>query len=390
MSETYFPSHHRRWMQHLTVVILMAVAPALSARADRIWTKSNTQAKPFERRDLKIQKLENGGLVFTVITSGRQDNKPLGEIWQIEADGETRFNAAEAAFAGGDFAKATTEYEGALSATKAPWVKVRAASRVVEAALNAKNFTAAAKGYAELLKVDPTLANTIRPAAPKDATPAVLSQGAAAFEAMANGTGVSADQKSQLLTIALEFARAGKDNAASTRIAQALTGAEPAAPTTPNPSVPAGNPAVVNTVRDAGSSAQANRRIQLALVALGNKDYAGALKQINEAPEVFTDAAEQVEALYCIAEAKNGTAKDVESLKDAAIDYMRVVARAKAAGIKSARVPDSLYKTAVIHERIRATDEAMILYQQIKTEYPDDASVTPKATAALQRLEKKE
>jgi TolA-binding protein len=216
----------------------------------------------------------------------------------------------------------------------------------------------------------------------------MLSQGATAFESTANGAAVSADQKGQLLTIALEYARAAKDNAAATRIAQSLTGAEP--PAAPNtPATPVGNLNAVPSAPAAGS-AQANRRIQLALVALGNKDYAGALKQINEAPEVFTEAAEQVEALYCIAEAKNGTAKDTEALKDAALDYMRVVARAKAASIRSPRVPDALYKTAVIHERIRANDEAVLLYQQVTTEYPDDANVTPKATAALQRLEKKE
>src|SRR3954468_15925675 len=183
VSEMYSPCR-RRWTHAwavLAVVALVAVLPASSVRADRIWTKSNPQAKPFERRDLKIQKYDNGGLIFTVIRSGRQDNKPFGEIWQIEAEGETRLNAAEASFAAGDFAKATGEYEAALSSTKAPWAKLRAAMRVVEAAVNAKNFPAAAKVYAELLKLDPTLATNARPAPPKDATPASLAQAAGAF-----------------------------------------------------------------------------------------------------------------------------------------------------------------------------------------------------------------
>src|SRR3954466_15097534 len=229
VSEMY-PPCRRRWTHAwaaLAVVALLAVLPASSVRADRIWTKPNPQAKPFERRDLKIQKYDNGGLIFTVITSGRQDNKPLGEIWQIEAEGETRLNAAEASFAAGDFAKATGEYEAALSSTKLPWAKLRAATRVVESAVNAKNFTAAAKGYAELLKLDATLATNARPTPPKDATPAVLSQAASAFESSANTAGVSADQRGQILTLALQFARAAKDNAAQTRIAQALSGAEP-------------------------------------------------------------------------------------------------------------------------------------------------------------------
>jgi TolA-binding protein len=76
-------------------------------------------------------------------------------------------------------------------------------------------------------------------------------------------------------------------------------------------------------------------------------------------------------------------------MKDAALDYMRAVARAKAANLNSPRVPDALYKTAVIHERIRAAEEAAILYQQVASEYAGTEFGT-KAAAALARLEKKE
>ena len=72
------------WTKMTTVVVAVAVLVAVPARADKIWTKANPQAAPFERKDLKIQKIEGGNLVFKVITSDRQDTKPLTEIWQIE------------------------------------------------------------------------------------------------------------------------------------------------------------------------------------------------------------------------------------------------------------------------------------------------------------------
>jgi TolA-binding protein len=206
-----------------------------------------------------------------------------------------------------------------------------------------------------------------------------LASGVTAAENAADSS-ADAGAKGNLLTVALEFARAANDNAAATRIAGKLGKVD----TTPT----AVTPGTANAP-SAASSAQANRRIQLALVALGNKDFAGALKQINEAPEVFTEPAEQVEALYVLAEGKNGLAKDTEALKDAGLEYMRLVARAKASNLKSPRVADALYKTAIIHERIRQPEEAAILYQQVASEF-DGTEFATKAGGALARLEKKE
>src|SRR5687767_14621852 len=100
-----------RWTRVLTLVAVAAAVVVLpaAARADKIWTKANPTAKPFERKDLKILKVTNGELVFKGVITDRQDTKPLAEIWQIEADGEPKLNAAEVAFAAGDYAKATGE-----------------------------------------------------------------------------------------------------------------------------------------------------------------------------------------------------------------------------------------------------------------------------------------
>jgi hypothetical protein len=82
-----------------------------------------------------------------------------------------------------------------------------------------------------------------------------------------------------------------------------------------------------------------------------------------------TNRRQQAEALYCLAEAKAATAKDEASLKDAALAYMRVVARAKTARLNSPRVPDALLKTAAIQEKLGAAKEALLLYQQVADEF---------------------
>jgi TolA-binding protein len=121
----------------------------------------------------------------------------------------------------------------------------------------------------------------------------------------------------------------------------------------------------------------------LAFLALDQKQYEQALKEIEGASGVFNDPDQQTEALYCVAEARAALAKeDPAALKDAALAYMRVVARAKTARVGSARVPDALLKTAAIQERLGAAKEALLLYQQVADEFKGTDAANRAAEAA--------
>jgi len=109
--------------------------------------------------------------------------------------------------------------------------------------------------------------------------------------------------------------------------------------------------------------------LQMAFLALDQKQYDQAAKTIEGASASFNEPEQQAEALYCLAEAKAATAKDEASLRDAALAYMRVVARAKTARLNSPRVPDALLKTAAIEEKLGAAKEALLLYQQVADEF---------------------
>ncbi len=372
----------KRWIHAaVTAAALLAAAPA-GLLADTVWTRApGGTAKPFERKGVKVQDVKDGELVFKVVASDRQDSKPLAEIWQVQVDDEPALSAAEASYAAEDFGKAATEYGRAMDASKKTWVKFRAATRGIDAAAKSNNFAAVVRGYATLVRTDPAAAVAHKPAIPKSA-PGSLDAAVKEADRAANASGLSADQKNALLTLQLELARANGDNATASKLAELITGggdgpASAAAPRRGRTAAAGG-----------ATTAAANQRIQLALVAIGNNEFDKALKQINDAPEVFAHPEQQVDALFCLGEAKAGLAKaDVEALKEAGLDYMRAVARAKSASLNSPRVPEALLKTAMIHEKIKAVDEAAILYRQIATEYKETDAGRNAATA-LARLAK--
>ena len=146
--------------------------------------------------------------------------------------------------------------------------------------------------------------------------------------------------------------------------------------------------AAPRTAAAAPAGPNAALALQRALLALDQKQYDDAQKIIDDAATAFNDPEQQVEALYVLAEARAGRAKDdPAALKDAAISYMRVVARAKAARVNSARLPDALLKTAAIQERLGAPQEALLLYQQVAEEYKGSPGAA-RATQAVDRLGK--
>jgi TolA-binding protein len=181
--------------------------------------------------------------------------------------------------------------------------------------------------------------------------------------------------RQSLLAYQLELARASGDAARARQIADRL-GNTPATPNAPGNAAATAAPAVNPALK-----------LQLAFLALDKKDYDAAAKEIQSSAALFVEPEQQVEALYCLAEARAGLAKDdAGSQKDVALAYMRVVARAKSGRVQSPRVAESLLKTAAVHEKLKANPEALMLYQQVAEEFKDDANVARRAADGIARL----
>lgn len=353
---------------HIRMPVLVGLVLALAGAAmgDTIIFRSGTSQLTAEGT---ITGVKDGQLVWKSKTSGNETRRALEDVLKLKVDGEVALNAAEEAYAAEDFKKAAAEYQRAIAASRKDWVKLRSAMRVIDAAGKSDNLAAAISGYAQLVKSDPALAAENKPKFPRSA-PGTLDAAVREAERAANASGVTAEQKTILLTLTLQLANANGDNETASRIAELLGGTADGAP------VAAGD------VRN-----RADTRIQVALTALTNGDHKAALEQIAGASNLFVDPDQQVEALYIMAEAKHALAKDEAALKDAALDYMRAVARAKKAQVKSARIPDALLKTGVILEKTKANGEAEQLYQQITQEY-EGTEAAAQAAAALERIEK--
>ena len=339
--------------------VLAAFAVPAAVRADTVWLRSGTAANALERPNVKVEKIEDNQLFFRSSQSDRVTERPLDEVVRIMADGEAMLNAAEEAFAAGDWDKAAANYQRAATMSSRQWVKDRASLRLVASAEKSGKFPTAVAAWITLLSRDPTLASKYKPQIPADPKPGSLDPAVAEVDKALNDTRINAGTKQALLAYQMELARANGDVKRAQSIGTRLGGT--------------------------GAPASPELSLQLAFLALDQKQYDQALKEIDNAAAAFNEPEQQAEALYCIAEARAALAKDNNALKDAALSYMRVVARAKSARLNSPRVPDALMKTAAIQEKLGAAKEALLLYQQVADEYKgtDAASRAAEAAARL-------
>jgi TolA-binding protein len=345
------------------VVSVVAIAP-LTARADTVWLRSGTAANALERPNVKVEKIEDNLLFFRSSQSDRVTERPLEEVVRIMADGETVFNAAEEAFAAGEWDKAAASYQRAVVASPRQWVKDRSSLRLVAAAEKSGKFSTAVAGWVALLTRDVNLASKHKPQIPADAKPGSLDPAVAEVERALNDARLPAQPRQALLAYQMELTRANGDLKRAQSIGSKLTSAPGAGGATPELS------------------------LQLAFLALDQKQYEQALKEIDSNAALFNDPQQQTEALYCVAEARAALAKDEQTaLKDAGLAYMRVVARARSARLSSNRVPEALLKTAAIQEKLGAAKEALLLYQQVAEEFKGSDAAT-RAADAVRRLSK--
>ena len=346
-------------------VVLALAFPAL-ARADTVWLRSGQATNALERPNVKVEKIENNMLIFRSAQSDRVTERALEDVVRITADGEPMLNAAEEAFAAGDWDKAAANYQRAATMSNRQWVRDRAGLRLVASAEKSGKFSAAVAGWITLLGRDPILAAKYKPQIPENAKAGSLDPAVAEVDKALNDNRLAAGPRQALMAYQMELARANGDVKRAQAIGNKIAGG-----------AAGGGPAAVSP----------ELSLQLAFLALDQKQYDQALKQVEIAAPTFTEPEQQTEALFCIAEARANLAKDETALKDAALAYMRVVARAKLARVNSPRVPDSLLKAAAILEKLGAGKEAPLLYQQVADEFKGTDAAT-RAAQAVERLSK--
>jgi TolA-binding protein len=129
-----------------------------------------------------------------------------------------------------------------------------------------------------------------------------------------------------------------------------------------------------------------NLQVTVALNSLKNKEYAKALKAIENNRAQITDSDAQANALYIIAESNYQLAlaakkTDKTTWQDIAISFMRVVAQFS----NSPRAPESLARVANCYEQMQDTRQATEVYKQVVRDYPRSAAAK-EAETALSRL----
>ena len=378
-----------RWVAAAGAVLLAATV----ASADSIWVRTGEATTAQERKNIKIDRIENGVLHFRAGTAERADERKLDEVVRIAADGEPAFTQAEEAFAAGRWDQAAAAYQKAAGSTK-QWVRDRSGVRLVAAAEKSGKFATAVTAWVTLMTRDAGLAARSKPQIPAGAKPGSLDSAVNDIDRALNDSKLTDDQRQTLLAFQMELARANGDakkaQAIGTRLSRGGGGATSGSGGATGGAPVGGATTGVPTQRAGEPPAGPNPALalQLAFLALDQKQYQQAAKEINGAAVAITDPAQQVDALFVLAEASAGIARDdPAALKDAALAYMRVVARAKSAGVTGPRLSEALLKTAMLQERLKSTQEALLLYEQVAEEFKGTEAAT-RATQAADRLRK--
>jgi hypothetical protein len=351
------------WKRALSVAAVLIAGPVL--RADTIWISSRGAALKVD--GIKIQSVA-GDLVQYINDGGVSSKRPLSQLLQINIDGETNFNAAEDAFAKKDYDTAVSGYETILkSSGSKDWMQDRAAARLLVAAKAKNRFDAEVSAYVFLLQKDPEMASKNKPAEPAAHSPYLDAALTSVTNALGNSR-LDASSKSALLNLQLQIDRAKGDSAAvNATLAQLVA------------------------LGGASDADKAMLKLAAAGVAYDAKQYAQAISDIEQNRAMFTAPDQQVDALFILAESKealNGDKTDADTLKDLALNYMRVVTF-------GSQLPDrphvavSLYQTALIEEKLKEPQAAITLLQQVVRDKANTGSaILPSAQAELDRLSK--
>jgi len=296
------------------------------ARADTLWLTTST-GSTIETGEATITRIEGDKLFFMSV--GNEASREIAQVARISLPDDPGFTAAEEAYAKGDWGAASDGYQTTLRTPTRPWMKDWSARRLSDAAVKAGRFDAAVSAYIALVQTRPELAMKSRPALPPGPSPA-LDSGAKQLEEALNGSGLGDAQRQALLMFLFDVQESRADAPAAGAVADRLLGED----------IHSVEPRIVGRLK-----------LALATKELAQNDPAAAAKTIEQSKDIFVDPPQQTEALFLTAEAKYAQAKSSDSLKEAALAYMRVVAHGK--DQPTPRINQALLKTADILETLK-------------------------------------
>ncbi|HEX4053696.1 MAG TPA: hypothetical protein VHX86_05485 [Tepidisphaeraceae bacterium] len=363
-------------LRRAVLLILATAAPACPARADTVSIRYPNQpasVAPTVYGDVKITNILDGRIVFTTAL-GNSVDKDLGSVVDISIDDEPDFDQAIRDYAANHFDRAVDGFDQTIQKTDKTWLKTYCQPLMTNAANKAGRFDKAVEGYISLVLNQPTIAGQYRPTVPQPGSPYLDGAAAALSAAAADTSGQTPQQQSALLSLLLEVDRARNDTAAIDAVATRL-------------SKVVGNSD--NPTANLASVALADAKLSEAAAALARKNYDQAAAMIDGSAGLFVDPRRQADALYILAQARDGQAgskNDPNAWRDAAIAYMRVVANFKdTAG--APHVADSLVRTAAILEtQLNQPAEALQMDLSIQKQFPH-GSAAEAAAAQAARLQ---
>jgi tetratricopeptide (TPR) repeat protein len=351
--------------------VLAGVIAISSAQADTVAIRHPGEpdsVAPTVYSDVKITDIRLGHIEFTT-SAGNDVVKDLATVVAMSIDDEPQFNQAEQAFAANQFDRAVDGFDQTIQKTDKTWLKAYCQPLLADAANKAGRFDKAVQAYVYLVINQPATAAAHRPTVPP-AGSAYLDGAAQSLSNAADTANLSIQQQVAILSLLLDVQRARNDapaiDVAASRLAKIVGDS--------------GNPTA-----DVASLALADAKLTEAASALARKNYDQAISIITAAGNLFLDPRRQADAMYILAEARDGQTQgknDPDAWKDVAIAYMRVVADFKdAAG--APHVAQSLLATAAILENhLNQPGKAMRLYQSVRSQFPQ----TPAADEADKQL----
>jgi hypothetical protein len=345
-----------------TITLAAAVlAASAAARADTV-LKGAPGTNPIAQPDVKVTGLANGELTYTTAT-GASRSAPLTDVQKITADDQPSFNAAEDAYANHNLSGALDGYLSAVNGTGPGWVKARSAQRLALVAKGQRRYDAAVAAYAALVGQDATLAAAARPPAPQPNDPRIDDALGIIVHAV---DAAPAAQRAALLGVQMDIYRAKGDKAQVASTLQQLVNAG-----------------------GASEADQAMLKLASAQVALDAKQYAQAEADVEASRQLFTDPAQQVEALWVLAQARDGQMKGTpDGMKDVALSYVRV---ATFGGQLPDRphVAQALVRVGQLEEKLGDPKGALTEYQQVVADRAAAGSpAAAEAAKAIARLKK--
>jgi TolA-binding protein len=323
-------------------------------------------AQPMPYPNVQITGIDNGQIRFTA-DGVNEIRKDLTSVVSFTVDSEPTFNQAQNDFSLNHLPRALDEYDQTIQKTDKQWLKDYCLPRLVQVADKVGRFDKSSQGYLQLILTQPDIATKYRPTVPPAGSD-TLDAAAQAARTAADTANITHQQLWAILSFWMDIDKSRGDNAGMGDVARRLkdSGADLSDPST--------------------AGALADARLADARDAIDKKQFKQAITLIDSAKSQFTDPARQADALYLIAQARQGQAQNGQTavqLRDAAIAYVRVVADFKNAP-GAPHVTDSLLAAAAILEKLAEPQEATQLYQSVAQDYPN----TPAAAEAQKNLQR--